>query len=160
MQMARNLQWLADTKFAGEKMIVWAQNYHISKYSGHFPEKVTNKSVSMGTIFTNDSLLMKKTYVLGFTSYEGTAGRIFMNPFEIKKPDKNSFENWIDPSWNYGFIDFKNYNLARMNDPEQFSLKGSVANVHTSMKADWTLIFDGVFYIRNMYPCNKISKVE
>jgi erythromycin esterase len=160
VQMARNLQWLTDVKFANEKIIVWAHNYHISKHAGYYPEKVINKTMTMGTAFTGDTTLMKKTYVMGFTSYEGMAGRISMKPYEIKKPDKDGFETWIDPSWNYGFIDFKKYNLSRNNEPEQFSLKGSVSAMHQSMNADWTLIFDGMFYIRNMYPCNRISKIE
>ncbi len=35
-QMAVNLKWLYRGEICGKKIIVWAANYHISKYSGHY----------------------------------------------------------------------------------------------------------------------------
>lgn len=152
-QMAINLKWLVQTKYPNEKIIVWAHNYHISKYSGHYPEEFLNKATTMGTVFTQDSLLMKQTYIIGFTSYQGTAGRLFEKTYKLEKPKTASFENWINTKYNYAFVDFKEYNSA---DNEMFFLSGSIKGKHhTSHRAEWSRIFDGVFFIRDMYPCER-----
>ena len=73
IQMAKNLKWLATYKFPNEKIIVWAHNYHISKFGGNFSETFLNSANTMGTEFTKDTLLNRKTYIIGFTSLEGTS---------------------------------------------------------------------------------------
>ncbi len=66
-QMAENLRWLAEVKYPHSRIIVWAHNYHISKYNGHYPESFLNEAVTMGGSFTRDSNMASKTYILGFT---------------------------------------------------------------------------------------------
>jgi erythromycin esterase-like protein len=153
-QMATNLKWLVQTKYPNEKIIVWAHNYHISKYAGHYPEEFLNKAITMGTVFTQDSLLLKQTYIIGFTSYQGTAGRLFQKTYKLEKPKSGSFENWINSKYNYAFVNFKEYNSA---DSEMFFLSGSIKGNghHTSHQGIWNRIFDGVFFIRDMYPCER-----
>jgi len=156
-QMALNLKWINEIKYPGEKIIVWAHNYHISKYNGHYPEEFLNNAHTMGSIFTTDSLVRQKTYIIGFTSYEGTAGRLFQKQYKIKRPGSNSFENWINKGYAYAFIDFKKFNLLNPNDHEMFYMSGSIKGnmLHTNHKAQWNKIFDGVFFIRKMDPCEK-----
>jgi hypothetical protein len=72
-----------------------------------------------------------------------------MKTFKIRKPKSDGFENWINKNFNYAFIDFKKYN----RDSEEFYLKGLGHN--TFFKKDWTKIFDGIFYIKEMYPCKR-----
>ncbi len=67
-QMALHLKWLNEVKYATDKIIVWAHNYHISKYSGHYSENFLNAGTTMGSVFTRDSVTLKNTYVMGFTS--------------------------------------------------------------------------------------------
>lgn len=155
-QMGLNLLWLNDVKFPKEKIIVWAHNYHISKYAGHFPEAFLNRSVTMGSIVTANSEIEHKTYVLGFTSFSGTAGRLFYGKnYKLPKPEKNSFERWINKDYDYGFVDFKPYNQDNKNRDELFYMTGSITGnmLHSSHLGIWNKIFDGVFFIRNMYPC-------
>lgn len=155
-QMAANLNWLIQTKYRDEKIIVWAHNYHVSKYAGHYPEEFLNKAVTMGTAFTEDSSLMRQTYIIGFSSYKGTAGRLFTKTYKLKKPKSGDFENWIDPKYNYAFVDFRKYNTNSSNK-EMFFMSGSIKGnaLHTSHKAEWNRIFDGVFFIRDMFPCER-----
>ena len=155
IQMAANLKWLCDIKFAKEKIIVWAANYHISKYMGHFKKKNLNDNISMATEFVKDSELNNKTYVIGFTSFDGEAGRIGTKTFAVDKPDKNGFETWINPMFDYAFTDFKKFNSSYPNFDKEFELKSCVSdnNVHKSYPAQWNKIFDGMFFIRHMYPC-------
>jgi erythromycin esterase len=156
-QMAANLQWLAKAKYPAQKIIVWAHNYHVSKYSGHYPEDFMNHARTMGTVFTQDSTLMKQTYIIGFSSYQGTAGRLNRALYKLPKPKAKAFENWISPTYEYAFVDFKKYNQANPSVKEQFLMGGSIKGngMHTSHEAAWNHIFDGVFFIRNMYPCER-----
>ena len=156
-QMAANLKWLCEVKYPNSKIIVWAHNYHISKYAGHYPERFLNKQITMGSIFTEDTLMMQKTYILGFTSYEGTAGRLYFGKiYKVDKPKTNSFENWINRDYNFAFVDFKKYNTANPLGSEAFYMSGATKGnrYHTSQHGVWNRIFDGVFYIKEMYPCS------
>jgi len=148
-QMARNLQWLTEVKYPKEKIIVWAANAHVAKYMDSSRNDSQKKLIAMGSYFTVDSFRLKKSYIIGFTSYEGTAGRLGFKEFTIRKPKPNGFENWIDKTYNYAFVDFR----AFIEESEPFYLKGLGHN--SFFKKDWTKIFDGVFYIKNMYPCQK-----
>ena len=156
-QMAANLKWLAEVKYPNSKIIVWGHNYHISKYSGHYPEKFLNGQNTMGSVFTEDTSIMKKTYILGFTSYEGTAGRLFFGKiYKVDKPKTNSLENWINKKYNFAFVDFKKYNTANPLGNEAFNMSGATKGnrYHSSQSGIWNRIFDGVFYIKEMYPCS------
>jgi erythromycin esterase-like protein len=157
-QMALNLNWLDKVKYPNEKIIVWAHSYHISKFAGHYPDDFMNTAMPMGSVFTADTLNLKTTYVLGFTSYEGTAGRLFKNKtYKIDKPKENGFENWIDKSFEYAFVDFKKYNSKYANTTDNFYMSGAVKGnwYHKNDKAQWNKIFDGVFYIKTMFPCKE-----
>jgi erythromycin esterase-like protein len=154
-QMARNLDWLATHLYPREKIIVWAHNYHISKYNGHYPEPFLNEAVTMGGCLTADSVMARATYILGFTSFEGTAGRVYQKPYSIDKPGRNSLERWIGADLPFAFVDFREYNRLHPDTHERFSMAGSVKGNgrHTESEAEWNRVFDGVFYIRNMHAC-------
>lgn len=155
-QMAETLTWLCKVKYPKEKIIIWAANYHISKNMGHFRKKSLNDNISMATEFVKDSELDKLTYVLGFTSYDGEAGRIGTKKFTVDEPHKNGLERWINNSTDYAFINFKTFNSQYPNFQTEFEMKSCVSdnNVHKSYPAKWNRIFDGLFFIRHMYPCN------
>ena len=158
-QMAANLRWLLDVRYKDEKIIVWAANAHISKYAGHYPNDILNPMTSMGTYFCRDTAWKKKTYILGFTAHHGKAGRLYPPTFlEIPKLEKNSYENWVNPGYNYAFTDFRKYNLNNKNE-EVFFLSGAIrtTQVHKSDKAVWNKVFDGIFFIREMYRCKEMK---
>jgi erythromycin esterase len=137
-QMAFNLKWLCEQKYPNKKIIVWAHNYHISKYNSHYPEDYLNNAKTMCGDFTSDSALNKETYIIGFTSYSSRAGRIFRKEYDLPKLKKSSFENWINKKYDYAFIDFKQCNL---NNPEingNFYISGSVVS------ADWIRLTDQI----------------
>jgi erythromycin esterase len=151
-QMAVNLNWLVNTKYKDEKIIVWAANGHVMKNSqrivgaGYFS--------SMGGIFSNMSHNKEQTYILGFTSNQGTAGRIlYQKPFVVKKPEKASFENWFQ-KLPFAFIDFTRYN-QQTNNAEAFKMKGISHQWNGAAK--WTHGFDGIFYLKDMYHCIAIQ---
>jgi erythromycin esterase-like protein len=155
-QMALNLKWLNEVKYPTDKIIVWAHNYHISKYAGHYPEGFLNAAKTMGSVFTEDTITLKNTYVIGFTSYEGMAGRINQKTYKVDNPEKSSFENWINKKYNYAFTDFEKYNSSSIHNQDNFFMSGAIkATYHKNQKAQWNHIFDGIFFIKEMYPCQK-----
>ncbi|HEV8079612.1 MAG TPA: erythromycin esterase family protein [Chitinophagaceae bacterium] len=149
-QMASNLKWLSENKYPKEKIIVWAANGHIAKYADSTNNE--KKLIAMGSFFTKDSALMNTTYIIGFASYKGEAGRLGRKNFAIVKPRPNGFETWINENYNYAFVDFKHYTKIFPGKLEKFFLKGMG---HISFKTEWTKLFDGIFYIKEMYPCQK-----
>jgi len=114
-----------------------------------------NKDISMATEFVKDEQLNTQTYVLGFSSYDGDAGRLGTNIFSVDKPSKNGFETWINDSVNYAFVNFKEFNQLNPKYDKEFEMKSSVTGqgVHKSHLAQWNKMFDGIFFIRHIYPC-------
>ena len=92
-------------------------------------------------------------YVIGFTSFDGQAGRNSGNVYKVKKPEKKSVETWMSAAKNdFAFVDLKSFRLAHPSFKEEFQMKGKS---HESLAATWTNVFDGVFYIREMFPCKR-----
>jgi erythromycin esterase-like protein len=151
-QMASNLKWLSEVKFQNEKIIVWAANVHIAKDNDSLSKDGQNM-ISMGNYFTKEEKYLNETYVIGFTSYEGEAGRLGSKTYAVSKPKKNGLENWINKAYNYSFIDFKTYNAKQTDKSEKFYLKAFGHNA--ALERDWTKVFDGIFFIREMYPCKR-----
>ncbi len=151
-QMAANLKWLKDVKYPDKKIIIWAANYHIAKYKG-IAKKSENNLETMGSFFTQDSLANKDTYILGFTSFQGEAGRIGQKNYDVRKAKSNGFSNWIYSSKQYpfAFTDFTSYNQSH-STKETFLLSGFG---HSEFKNNWTDLFNGIFYIQDMYTCDK-----
>ncbi len=161
-QMAVNLEWIAKVKYPDQKIIVWAHNHHISKYSGHYPVTFFNEAKTMGTVFTKMGDNEKDTYIIGFTSYQGTYGRLYPSrPHQkIPRPKPQSFENWIPKAYQYAYVDFRKFNIEYPMWNRNFNLSGAIVNnrYHQNYEAQWNRVFDGVFFIRDMYPCEPIVK--
>lgn len=152
LQMAEDLLWLYRYRYAGQKIIIWSHNYHAGKnmYDA-FPLKKYGKHISMGNELAK--VLKDTMYVLGFSSYNGRAGRIYLKQFKVPKPKKQSLENWMaakDPA--YAFVDLKKFRESNPGDSSLFFMKGKY---HKNAKAIWAQVFDGVFYIRDMYPAKR-----
>jgi erythromycin esterase len=152
--MAKNLNWLCNAKYKDQKIIVWAANFHIAKDAGNYVKKTWNKKfVPMGSLIANDTTLNRSIYVLGFTSYEGEAGRVVgtRTKYKIPKPPGDYFESWINPDFEYAFTNFQAYSTRNTQKHPSFHLRG---NGHlVKQEEEWTKIFDGVFFIRKMYSC-------
>ena len=142
-QMALNLKWIIQTKYPNQKIIVWAANNHIANYSD-------KKYTSMRHFLTSDTSLSDKMYSIGFTSYKGEGGRLWEKKFTISKPKANSFESWMNNSFEYAFVDFTAYNKTFSKSNEEFDMRGWR---YWTSKKQWNRIFDGIFFIQEMYPC-------
>ncbi|UCS92402.1 erythromycin esterase family protein [Echinicola marina] len=155
IQMGNNLLWLIKHKYKGKKIIFWSSNFHIikefkqlNKYS-----QFTNNADTINTGSYIYEKLKDKLFVLGFTSYEGRGGRILSEAYTIPEPTLNHFESLVyNEGSDYGYLDFKKG--RKKNSEKAFFMK---AMVHKPVLASWFKMFDGIFYIKNMYPCNTIN---
>jgi erythromycin esterase len=157
-QMFHNLRYLLTEKYPTEKVIVWAHNAHIAKNLFDFQDIATSK-VLLGHLLGNKKTSPDSYYALGFTSYEATSvwTEIVPEPIVADKPPKNSFENWIHKDWNFAFVDWRNFN-AQSTQNEAFSMKGSFQSTqHGNYIYPWHRVFDGVFFIRKIDGCKKIT---
>lgn len=161
-QMAKNIEWLATQKYAGEKIIIWAHNGHIAKSLGYDYDNAKEEHYMMGDFLAQQPAIKNELYIAGFTSYSGTVSWTTSAKFSqaVKKPAKQSLENWIKEAYDFAFVDFVNYNNQHAGKPEAFSMKGSIVNSgqhHTPYVHYWTKIFDGIFFVRNMYGCAPVT---
>lgn len=150
-QMASNIKWLAEVKFPKQKIIVWAANAHVAKYAD--TSRKDRSMIAMGSYLIRDPIYFGNAYVIGFTSHEGEAGRLGFKTYAVRKSKPNGFENRINKSYKYAFVDFKNYHKIFNGKPESFYMKGLAHN--TAFEKDWSTVFDGIFFIREMYPCKR-----
>ena len=153
--MAANLRWLINVKYPEEKIIVWAANSHIARDVGSFNFSLgpNKKLVTMGSLLANDSSINKNMYVLGFTSHHGEAGRLAgsKTKYTVYKPGPTFFESWIRDDFEYAFTNFQDYTERNSSSSEPYYLRGFGHRV--LQKERWHKIFDGMFFIRNMYSC-------
>jgi erythromycin esterase-like protein len=149
VRMAINLQWLNDVKFKNEKIIVWAADYHTMRQAANMKERFFDADTTMGDVFTKNEK-SAKIYSIGFTSYSGQAGRLGTKPHKVYEPRGTGFETWINEKEEYAFVDFQKFNTQNPATDEYFYMK---ALGHINYLAKWNHVFDGVFFIRNMYPC-------
>jgi len=149
-QMASNIGWLLNNKYRNSKVIIWSANAHIEKNSSKGFEKQFGIYRSMGEYLTQ-IVNGNDIYCLAMASRKGRSGRVFQQQYQLPEPSKFGFENWIDEKLDYAFVDFRKYS--------QYSSRATAFNMcnpdHANIKALWTNIYDGVFYIKTMYPCEQ-----
>jgi len=150
IRMGENLRWLAEIKFPGQKIIVWAADSHIMKNGATMIKRKIPYLQSMGNQFVHRKDWEKKTYIIGFTSAYGISQTAYSPRANHIKPPKTGFENWVSKDISYGFIDFRNFKKSNPGYSEYFKLK---VLGHGSLNGVWTNVFDGIFYIREMLPC-------
>jgi erythromycin esterase-like protein len=156
LQMAENLKWIVSSKYAKEKIIVWAHDAHIWKAEAKKINYIDYNS--MGYYFTQDTSMFKQTYIIGFTSYSGS-GKLMLGknvPAEkVTKPNKNSIENWMHKIGSpYSFVDFSKLNNFTVK-PQPFYMK---TYINKEEKLEWNKYYDGVFFIDKMMPCETIRQ--
>jgi erythromycin esterase len=146
-QMGENLLWLILNKYPDKKIIVWAHNAHIAKNINQM--ELYKQNITSGNVVYER--IGDQMYTLGFDSYSGKAGRVTgkNKSYNIKKPKKDCFENWIkEKELEYAFINFRTFT----NKDIFFTMKGFS---HYPEDGNWANIYDGIFYIEKMYKCDK-----
>ena len=155
-RMAVNLEWLMQNKFKDQKIIVWAADFHIAR-NMKISRGNPRNAETMGNKFMEDIADPEDVYTIGFTSYEGVAGRVGSPGYEVKNKIRNSFETWFTAKQPYAFVDFKGFNKLNPGYNENFyaSPIGHFVGV-----GQWNQVFDGLFFIRDMYRCIPIRSMK
>lgn len=141
--MGENLVWLITKKYAGKKIIVSTSTFHITRTYSDEPTMVD---------FLPDSI-QKISYFLPVITYQGKRGRdagIGSFPIRSFKRDSLSFEWWLHTNnKKYSFIDFTSLEKSELDFLNSFEVEatGMIAS-----GANWTNIYNGVFFIDTMEP--------
>jgi len=145
--MARNVSWLLNEKFAGEKMIIWAANFHVAKDVSNIPSSKYFRVEETQTMADYlEPQLEDNMYSIGTISYTGEYLISGENRIQkIREKPKRSIEYDLEDKYENAFIDF-----SASKDFGKFNMSGIVH--YLSQKTDWTLNFDGVLFIKKMTP--------
>jgi erythromycin esterase len=153
--MAENLVWLAEERYAGRRILVWAATFHIAReVEGLKPldgRAMYDGTVPMGRIVAER--FGSGAYVVGFTASEGSRGVPWAAPSHLPAAPEGSFEALCAAAGlENAFVDLRGRGeegawLAR---PLVMRPLG-----YAPMTADWTKALDAVVYTRVMTPSTR-----
>jgi erythromycin esterase len=154
--MGETLAWLANERYRGRRIIVWAAASHtlrepsaivLGPGAGFSYQGI----VSMGQVA--HAALGDAAYTIAFTSAEGTAGRVTDSQTTPFYPlDRGALEDLLTATGRR----FLFLNLRGL--PADHWLRSPItANplANSGVKTDWTKQFDGLVFIRTMFPSTK-----
>jgi erythromycin esterase len=162
-QMGRNLIWLANERYPGRKIIVWAATYHAARNLDRIdpgsPElaRFYQAVEPMGEVAWK--ILGDQMYTLGFTAYEGQVGNVFRThpPEPLDKPTAGSLEDLLfQAGLENALVDFRN--PPRGGDWLRQPLISRPLG-YTEMKGDWTQVLDGMMFTRVMEPSKRAGGI-
>jgi erythromycin esterase len=151
-QMADNLTWLATQQYPTSRLIVWGATSHLTRNRQTIENNGAPGMIPMGHHLLET--LADEVYTVMFTSYTGRMGLAREGergaPQEIGPAAPGSLEDLLHRTGHeYAFLD-----LRRMTPGGEWLREplSSRPMGHAPMRADWTRVADGVFFIREMEP--------
>lgn len=154
-QMADNLLWCLEKRFPNKKVVVWSSNFHMLRNLNTIQSKHKEyiESVPMNEYVY--SKYKDKMYCIAFIDGGGATGYIRKNKKgidELPNPKKGSIEYLMKKTgYEYSFL-----NLTGISTHSNWLHQNNEMNVtfddNTFLKADWSKIIDGVFFISEMRP--------
>lgn len=155
-QEGRNVLFLARDYFPKRKLIVWAHSGHLMRGSAQI-EELQPRFKAHQTIAAGQHIhdaLGDDVYTIMFTAYGGRWRDWKDEDSELPKPLKNSLEDLLHRAgFKYAFVD-----LRRL-PPDHWLRSRLVARpiAHAPMRADWSKVYDGIFFIDTMTPTSSIK---
>ncbi len=152
-QMAANLLWLANVYYPGRKIIVWAHSGHISRAtaplrtaSGGQPF-ATGQTVAMGAEVHR--AIGAEMYSIGFTAATGSFGYRNTPPVPLPALVPGSLEDlFATAGFENAFLDFR----RRPAGGDWLTDAYSWPIGYQALHGDWTAVFDGMVFTRQMTP--------
>jgi erythromycin esterase len=139
--MARNIIRLINDFYPNEKIIFWAHNEHISKYS---PE------LSVMNEFLPDSII-DKSYILGLYGYQGNTGVRDSGPVNLVKNKRNSLGAIINSAgYEIAFCDFSRQTKTAENSWMFQKVKSISWAVQRPVIIPYKR-YDGIIQIKNIH---------
>lgn len=160
-RMAENLEWLAESRYPGRKIIVWAHNGHIMNAYYHADwETLSHVPVEGGMkpagAFVVENL-KSDVYTVGFTAFAGEYGLATASPnartrFEAPHESLEALLNQLDSE--HVFLNFRALpNNHWLRQPATMSIRG----YRFEQMQDWTKVVDGIFFIDRMTPATRVG---
>jgi erythromycin esterase len=161
-QGALNLLWLANERYRGHKIIVWAATWHEFRNKGFAmgPDSTADpseiryiNSVTMGQHVWET--LGSQVYAIGFTAYGGTHGmsrgaRSEISPVRQSSHTSVELEELFNAAgFEYAFLDFRSPQKGGewLSTPIRARYLGDGLGLR-----NWTKTMDGTFFIREQKP--------
>ncbi|MFP5470138.1 MAG: erythromycin esterase family protein [Bacteroidia bacterium] len=169
--MAENLLFLKRL-YPNRKIICWGASFHFAKswntietndtISKNYLDKISidqsspdydikemSQAVVMGEYVAKE--LKEDVYSIAFSSYSGIYNYGKNKPV-YEAPDGSIEKHLFNEGHYYAFVD-----LSRLKDIEKFyaSPEGYIP-----FKANWEKMFDGIFFIKEMYPSTAIKRTD
>ncbi|MGH7695598.1 MAG: erythromycin esterase family protein, partial [Gemmatimonadaceae bacterium] len=154
--MGETLAWLANKRYLGRRIIVWAAAFHTLREPsaiilGPAASFSYQGIVTMGQVAR--AALGDAVYTIAFTSAEGTAGRVTgSQTTPLSPPDRGSLEDLLTATGRR----FLFLNLRGL--PVEHWLRSPIAANplgNSAVTTDWTKQFDALVFIRTMFPSTK-----
>jgi len=143
--MAANFAWLADTRFAGRKIMVWAATSHVMRDRAAINVAGDKGMVPMGAHLAS-SALGKQVYILGFTAADGAMGSMRSPrpiPIGAAPPGSVEAEVAVGKTGDAFFVPVERAAGTRL------VVRGMG---HAPWPGDWGKAIDGVIVLRRMAP--------
>lgn len=149
--MAENVKWYLE-EYPDEKIIIWTANFHATRTLENAIYKEGDDFYQVFNSLTN-RLVDKygdEVYAVAFTSVTGENAFNFHEDAEKIDVSEDSwdFQMATEIDYDYAFINFKE---IRKNPNCANLIFNSTVLGYKSHLGDWFNVFDGVFFIREMY---------
>lgn len=173
--MAENIEWIANSYYKGEKIIVWAANEHTmyNRHLGSFKSMDSNDVFSSRFIYNKYYKTMgtwlkeyfeRDIYSLGFTTLGGTVnydrtGTRKNNKIYTLTSSKNSLEFYFSKlKIKNGFLDFSKRIDKIPKELTNPLLSHNFIGGDPDVSGSIVWFFDGIFFTREMHPLEFIKK--
>ncbi|MHA4811683.1 erythromycin esterase family protein [Flavitalea flava] len=176
LQMAKNLEWLAEKAYPGKKIIAWAHNAHISKGLESFqPDKDSSSPADENLFVPMGSSIHRyfgtKAYCIGFS---GAAGSYMdygnSNILSVAPRTPESIEGLLAArGLPYAFVDYRSLSGGMSNDgpvndgSAKFGTTSAAKKIlgafadYGELKGNWPAVFDGLFFIGKVSPVDRFA---
>ncbi|MGO9316580.1 MAG: erythromycin esterase family protein [Terracidiphilus sp.] len=152
-RMAENLIWLANERYKGHRIIVWAAAFH-TLYEPSSIRLDADSDFSYQNVVTMGEVAHKsfgrEMYTICFTAANGLAGNSMgSQTVDFKTDEDGSLEDlWIHTGHKFSFVDF------RILPATHWLHQPLVARLlaYSPIKTDWTRQVDALVFTRDMFP--------
>jgi erythromycin esterase len=153
LRMAENLIWLANERYKGRRIIVWAAAFH-TLYDPSAIKLDADSGFSYQDVVTMGEVAQKSLgrdiYTICFTAARGLAGNpMGSQTVEFETPKDGSLEDlWTHTGQKFSFMDF------RMLPANHWLHQPLAARLlqYSPIETDWTRQVDAVVFTREMFP--------
>ena len=140
--MGENILWLAESRFPGKKIVVWAATPHLARGGPSWP-------ANAGSVVT--SRFGRDAYVVQFAGYQGSfVSYADLSTQPVPTPAENAVEShWHQRGVTMGFVDWRKLPPQAAGSTMTQYVWGYNAPLPA---AQWTALSDGTFFLDTITP--------